>query len=626
MRMVDATVRWYVGVGFTLVTMCGSAGQPLVQDGGPAGEYFSVQLVPEYTVVEPGQTFRVGLHATMTENWVWYGPAPGGPVVPAEIEVRGEGVTLQEVLWPKDKPKQEDLGEGLVSIFGYTKQATVYLRLRVDDDVQPGPLRIDILPKGQVCGDSCIDIQPMFGEPWVVPLTVELADEPAGNPAWPEIADGLGGAMTVEQLRAARARGEGENSGGTIDVTGGAAARGFWATLGIALLAGLMLNIMPCVLPGIPIRILSLVEMAGQSRRRFVTMGLAFAGGMMVFFVGVAVLNIALKLTVGRGFGLSEALNNETFVIAMAMIFLALAANLLGVFNVVVPGKVAALDSEVNTGRAGHLKSVGMGLMMSILATPCSFGFLAAALTYAQAAALWQGTAVLLAVGLGFSAPHVLLAAFPKLVDRLPRPGKWMELFKQSAGFVLLLVVVWLVALLRGGGESRPYWVMAWGVLLVMGLWMWANWVRYDAPLGRKLVVRGVAVAMVAVTGWFMLPAGEPPLVTPDRFDAAAIRAEQQSGRVVVVKFTSNSCTKCIQQEAFVYDTPQTARLFEEYEVAYFKGNLSADEKVGRWMMDHVGSTAVPLTLAYPAGGGEPEAAIDLDIPKLRAMVERAAE
>lgn len=617
--------RMRLSAGVLLLgAVCGLASaQNPTAEGGPAGEYFQVRLVPEFLSVRPGGTFDVALVASMAEGWVWYGPAPGGPVMEASVEVRGEGVTLERVLWPADKPKQEDLGEGPVTIYGYTKQAVVYLRLRVAEEVPPGPMRIEVLPKGQVCGETCIDIQPMFGGAWALPLGVRAGETERPNPAWAEVSGGLAEAMTVEELRGRRD--DGGEAGGTIDVSGGAAERGFWAMLAIALLAGLMLNIMPCVLPVIPIRILSLVEMAGQSRRRFVTMGLAFAGGMMVFFLAVAGLNIALKLTVGRGFGLAEALNNETFVIGMAMVFLALAANLLGVFDVIVPGKVASLDGEVNQGRAGHLKSAGMGLMMSILATPCSFGFLAAAMTYAQAAGLWQGTVVLLAVGVGFSVPHVLLAAQPKLVDHLPRPGRWMELFKQSAGFVLLLVVVWLVALLRGGGDSRPYRVLAWGVLLVMGLWMWAKWVRYDAPLTRKLLVRGLAVGLVVLTGWWLLPAGGESLVEPMRFDAAAVRAEQQAGRVVVVKFTSNSCTKCIQQEAFVYDTPEIAELFGELDVAYFKGNLSADEKVGRWMMERVGSTAVPLTLVYPAGDGEPVATVDLSIGKLTEMVRTAA-
>lgn len=401
---------------------------------------------------------------------------------------------------------------------------------------------------------------------------------------------------------------------------------GLALALGVALLAGLTLNIMPCVLPVIPIRILSIVEMAGQSRRRFVTMGLSFAGGMMLFFAGVAGLNAILKLTTGRAFDLNAGFQSPAVIIALTTVVVALAANLLGVFHVIVPGRVASLESNVQSVRGGHLKSAGMGIMLAVLATPCSFAFLAAALTWAQTASLLAGTAVILTIGLGMSAPHALLAAVPRLVDVLPKPGQWMERFKQTTGFVLLLVAVWLLGTLRGEGSSYPFWVAAWLVLLVLGLWISAGWVRYDAPWKRKLLVRIIAAGLIVGGGAWMLQPPKPPLARAASFDWDRIAQARQSGKVVVVKFTAAWCTKCIQQEVTIFDTPEVAAVLDEPDVLYVKGDVSRRTMpAARWLAEHGYGSAVPLTLVYPARG-EPLGPFRSNITRedLLAAIDRA--
>ncbi|MCD4825622.1 MAG: hypothetical protein K8S55_13585, partial [Phycisphaerae bacterium] len=534
----------------------------------------------------------------------------GGPAKPAGLEIIAD-LKVGAIRWPATTTKPTDLGDRTVNLNVYKGRVVIYVPMAVPPDAKPGKRMIKIFPLGQLCGkNSCVDFQPLTGEKnFSVAATVMVGDKSVVNPAWAKAG------FSQEQAQAAVT--DSQPDSGEDEV-------GFWLAVGIALLAGLVLNVMPCVLPVIPIRILSVVDMAGGSRRRFVTMGMAFAGGVMFFFAGIATLNIILKLTVGRAVDINEAFVNPVVIIFLAMIVVALAANLFGVFHFIVPTRIASMENHVQNGRGGHCKSAGMGLMMAILATPCSFAFLATALTYAQTAPLLNGTLVILAVGLGMSGPHALLAAFPSLVDKLPRPGVWMEWFKQASGFLLLVVAVWLIASLRGDGSSYPFWVIAWGVVLVMSLWIWANWVRYDAPLAKKLLVRGLAVALAVGTGLWMLPRAEPPMTKAQPFDAAAVLAAQKAGRIVVVKFTSNTCIKCIQQDANVYNTPEIAKRFKAENIAYFKGNISASSAAVEWMRANGFGTAVPLTLVYPAGGGKFQAAVALDIPKLNAMLDEA--
>jgi thiol:disulfide interchange protein len=591
--------------------------------GGQGGgiEQFRVQAVASHTRVTPGQSFYVAAEVSLEADWVWYAAELNYdgdfPFQPARMEVQAEGLAVGEILWPPDQDYAAPTGSGTAVIRVYKDSPIVYVPLSVPAEADLGETyRITLRPQGQICSDSCIPLMDIAAS-----TRVTVGEEALAGSEWensPRFRTGLDEAHTLEELRAMR-------SEPTEPAAAGESLENLAVALLLAALAGVLLNVMPCVLPVIPIRILTIVEMGGQSRRRFVTLGLSFAGGMMAFFLLIAAINIVLKLTTGEAFDLNRMFQFEAFRILMVVIVVALAANLFGVFNVVVPSRVAQLDSDVQAAGKGHARSFGMGVMMAVLALPCSFAFLASAMLYAQTHPLWEGTLVILTIGLGMSAPHALLVAFPTLVDKLPRPGRWMELFKQSTGFVLLLVGVWLLATLRGDAGSYPYWVLAWCVLLVGGLWMWANWVRYDAPLKKKLLVRGVAVALVAGAGAWMLSPPAEPLVKGRDFDLSAIEQARSEGKVVVVKFTATWCTKCIQQDYSVFNTPEVAEVLNAEDVLYVKGDVTdTSSSASQWLRPRYG-LQIPLTLVYPPQGEHlPPLRSDLTPEILLKAIEQA--
>ncbi len=578
---------------------------PFLLTGGGEGESESANLfkvggMSEFLTVTPGQEFHVALIAEISPDWVYYGPIPAGPAKGAKLDVSGKDIVVKKILWPATTIKPTDIGTGMVDMNVYKKHVVIYAALKISPDAKPGQITISLLPIGQLCKDSCIEVQPPFGKPIVAELKINIAGQAQANPAWTgDMKSGLAQAKTIEQLRSetdAVEKSKAEKASSTM---------GFWTALGVALLAGLVLNIMPCVLPVIPIRILSIVQLAGESRRRFVMMGLSFSAGMLLFFAAIAALNIVLKLTVGRGFDINEGFQTPAVIIVLAVIVVALAANLFGIFNVILPGRVMAMGQGVGESKVNpHIKSLGMGVMMAILATPCSFAFLAAAITYAQTATLVSGTLIILAIGLGMSAPHALLAAFPSLVDRLPRPGRWMELFKQSTGFVLLLVAVWLIGTLRGDGPSYPFWILAWTVIFVMSLWMWASWLRYDSPFRKKIIVRGIALILAVVSGWWMLTPPAEPLMKAAKFDWAQIQQARKDGRAVMIKFTAPWCTKCLEQDVTIFNKPEVAQAVSELGIYYVKADVSrASTPAAKWMHEQGYGVKIPMTLIFPPTG-----------------------
>jgi len=600
-------MKRHLTAGLIIVLAAASAG--LAQEAGPGGlaglggfdappSHMQAEAITSHIAVAPGGKFHVAVELRIGEGWVYYGPRPGKIAKPAKVTVRAEGLTAGHVLWPGDKPYETDLGDGeKVVNHVYKKHAVIYVPLTVPADAKAGKRSIRIVASGQVCGQTCVDVEAAAS------ASVTVAASPAGNDAWTaELAEGLKSAVPEAGLASLRPKRDTDEPAAVAPA--GVADLTIWAGLGLAFLAGLILNVMPCVLPVVPLRILSLAQMAGQKRRRLITLGLAFAGGIVLFFVALAALSAGIRLATQEVFSLSGLFQYRPVRIALAMVLVALAGNLFGVFNVIVPSRIASLGQGAGKSTHGHLSSVGMGLMMAVLATPCSFAILAKALAWAQIVPLWLGTLAILTIGVGMASPHAVLVAFPNLVNKLPKPGRWMELFKQSMGFVLLPVAIWLI--FAGSDDAYPGWVIAFGVVLMLGLWMWGTWVRYDSPLRRKIVIRGLAVVLVIAAGFWMLAPPAQSVLNAEKFSLARIESAKQENRLVLVKFSSATCLSCVWLERTVYSDPEVAGELNARNVLVMKADTTDASAPASKMIKERFRGAPPLTVLLPPDGRKP--------------------
>ena len=374
---------------------------------------------------------------------------------------------------------------------------------------------------------------------------------------------------------------------------------------------------MPCVLPIIPLRLLALLNQAAGSRRRFVTLALAFAGGIFLFFVALAVLSAVLKVTLAYTLNWGDLFTVPGFVIALGLLLVAMAANLFGVFEVSVPQAIASAHS-----RGGHVGAAGTGLVMAVLSTPCSFGILAAAFGWAQGQSLALGTAGILMIGVGMAAPHAVLAAFPGVVGRIPAPGRWSELFKHFVGFVLLAIAAWLLSIQTAVGMG---WVLAYAVLLTACLWAWGTWVRFDTPARRRWVVRALAVATAVAGGWWMLSQPRPLAVTFEPFDPPAIERARAAGRPVLVKFTAGWCGECKIIDWRVYNNAAVARAVRDANAVAMIGDATSRDGAAWKMLRERFGQGVPLTVVLPPGDAPPTVLAGLFGPEDLIAALRAA-
>ena len=218
-------------------------------------------------------------------------------------------------------------------------------------------------------------------------------------------------------------------------------------------LGGLILNVMPCVLPVISIKVLSFVQQAGEDRGRVFRLGLAFCGGIMVWFWAFAYLS-------SQG---NVPWQHPEVVVALSSIIFLFSLNLFGVFEIVLPGAAAGKLDELSR-KEGYTGAFLKGVLATLLGTACTAPFLATALGYALTQPGWVGFTIFTSAGIGMSLPYLLLSANPAWLSFLPRPGNWMIVFKQFTGFILLATAVWLLWILSEQLDGH-------GVVLTVGFW-----------------------------------------------------------------------------------------------------------------------------------------------------------
>jgi len=373
-----------------------------------------------------------------------------------------------------------------------------------------------------------------------------------------------------------------------------------WIALPLAFLAGIVLNIMPCVLPVIPLKVLSIFEQAKESKARCVGLGLAFCGGILLFFAALAGANIVLRLGYGRVFQWGDHFRNPAFLIGMSLLLVVLALFMLGVFTITVPASIASKAGA----RKGFAGSVAMGFLAAILSTPCSFAILTAAFAWAQTQHLLLSTVAIMAIGLGMAAPYAILTSMPGLLKYLPKPGRWTELFKQAMGFVLLAVAIWLVLALP---QQRQGPVLYYAVILAFCVWMWGGWVNMMTPVVRRRVIRAAALVLAVGAGWWLLPAPAPAQINWQDYDRDLIEQAVAADRPVLVEFMADWCMTCKAVEKLVYSRRDVASLIRDKGVLAVKANTtSPDNPATLDLKQRYGEPGVPVTLLFVPERTEP--------------------
>jgi thiol:disulfide interchange protein DsbD len=378
--------------------------------------------------------------------------------------------------------------------------------------------------------------------------------------------------------------------------------------LAFAFLGGLILNLMPCVLPVLSLKVLGFVKQAGDDPRQARLHGLVFAAGVLVSFWALAGLLLALRAA-GQQVGWGFQLQSPGFVVFLAFLFFLLGLNLFGVFEV---GSSLIAAGNLVAGRSGLWHSFGNGVLATVVATPCTAPFMGSALGYGLSQPAAVSILIFTALGFGMAAPYLLLSFRPRLLRFLPRPGAWMEGFKQLMGFCLMATVVALLWLFGQQGGVDGMAVLLGGLLVVgVGAWLFGRPATTPRRRAVRLVMSGALLVAGLSVGFSQArPAAVARAPEPgadarwEPWSEARVAELRVQGKPVFVDFTAAWCLTCQVNAKVALDTREVMQRFEAEGVALLKADWTrGDDRITQALASY-GRQGVPVYVLY---GREPD-------------------
>jgi thiol:disulfide interchange protein len=396
-------------------------------------------------------------------------------------------------------------------------------------------------------------------------------------------------------------------------------ARGVATFLFFGFLGGIILNLMPCVLPVISLKIFGFIQHAGQSRQKILRSGLAFAGGIFAWFIGLALLLIVLKAA-GRevtwgGFQFT----NPYFVLSLSVVVLVFALNLFGVFEISLP-QTATRGLLRWTASEGEAGSFFQGVFATVLATPCTAPFLGTALGFAFTQSPAIILAMFIAIAAGMSAPYLLLCAQPAWLRFLPKPGPWMVQVKQFMGFLLLATLLFLLYVLGAQrGLDGAIWASCFLLIVSVACWMIGAFLGPTASAATRRLSILLLLVLLIGSGFYFIGekfraskvssnpatagqlAGDWQAFTPGR-----LQTELAEGHTVFVDFTAAWCLTCKFNEASVLESAAVREAFQQHGIVKLKADWTNGDPVITKLLQQFGRPGVPLYVVYRGKSEEP--------------------
>jgi thiol:disulfide interchange protein DsbD len=537
-----------------------------------------VSLVPESAAAVPGGELALGIVFDIEPGWHIYGQSVSGTGLPTSLAWDlPKGWSLESVSWP---PTQSFSILGTATE-GYAGKTSLEARLLVPRGAKSGArVAVKVEAAWLACRLEC--------EPGEASLALEL---PVGEP---------------------------------VPATPGALSLALALLLAFA--GGLILNLMPCVLPVLSIKVLAFARRSGEERRP-VAQAAAFTAGVLASLWALAGLLAAIRSS-GRALGWGFQLQDPRFVVAAAFLFFLIALNLFGVFEL---GSRLPRLAALASGRGALLSAFLGGFLAVLVSTPCSAPFMGAAIGYALAQEPARIFLVFTSLGLGLALPVAALSAFPGLIERVPKSGLWTTRLRQALGFPMMATVAWLGYVLSSLGGAGALLALIEGlVAAALGAWIWGTWGSSEgrrarvaaAVLGLALASLGLAWAArgsssgqtraVAETapGERTATGKADPFWRP--WSEETLAGLRGRGVPVFVDFTASWCLSCQVNEAVALDDPALRRRFAELGVVALKADWSSrDESIAR-ALAALGRASVPLYAYYP-----PDAKAPVILPEL---------
>lgn len=383
---------------------------------------------------------------------------------------------------------------------------------------------------------------------------------------------------------------------------------GLGKALILGLLAGLLLNAMPCVLPVLTMKVTGLLMLGNvnkrQKIRRFREHNLCFAAGILTLFTGLAILLGAADLMWGQLY------QSTAILLVMLLLVFLMGLSMLGVFT------LPAFDLRIGDNTKNpRLHSYATGLVSTFLATPCSGPLLGGVLAWAFTQPMLIVLAVFWSVGLGMAMPYLFFCIWPGMIKVLPRPGNWMYVFERLLGFMLLATALYLFSILPEQKHMRILTVL---LVISMGAWLWGRFCGLDAPLIRRRAGEALGVLLMCGAIFWVLRPTEP---LPEWNSFSPGEFMNDVGRKnMLVEFTADWCPNCKFVEATAL-TPRNLREWQKkYSLDLVRVDLTLPNEYAENLLKRLGSKSIPLTAVFAKGSESERPVVLRDIYSARTL------
>ena len=509
------------------------------------------------------------------------------------IAAAGDEITAESPRYPQAVPIKAAYAAG--DLMSFEGQTVIYLPVKLADTLAPGNQGFKLVFEYQACSDTYC----LFPAKINFEESLEVVESGAGvSPINRELFAGFAQGPTATDSRQVN-----------FDLFGLAFAIDASSGLGMILLlltaalGGLLLNFTPCVLPLIPIKIISLSHVA-QDRKQCFMLGLAMFAGVLAFWLVIGIL-IAL---VSDFSATNQLFQYPAFTILVGIVIGSMAAGMFGFFNVRLPNFIYMINPEQDTLRG----SFGLGILAAILSTPCTAPFMGAAAAWAATQPPASTLATFAAIGTGMALPYLVLSARPAWVEKMPKSGPASNLIKQIMGLFMLAAAVYFIgvgvaALLVDppNPTTKIYW---WPVMLccaAAGGWLAYRTLLITARATLRLIYAGLGGLLIAASVWGAVQLTDRGPIdwvyyTPERFAQAS-----GENRVIAMVFTAEWCLNCKVLEQGVFKDPRVAALFASDGVVPMKVDITGNNPAGKAKLKEVGTLTIPLLVIFSPSGQE---------------------
>lgn len=604
--------------------------------------------------VQPGGRIRVILTAELDSQWHIYALAERDPRTiskPTLIAISSPADWTIGKPQPSENPVEAptDLPEEPVQRY-HERSVSWTVEVEVPADAQPGEHALAGLIGYQTCTEGRCD--PHTGAHFEASVTVgasaggsqPLAFRPTDYALVSKSIEGSG----AQQNPAAGSDestppGTESSLAAPVVVTGGQGQSSVGWILLLAFGGGLILNIMPCVLPVIGFKLLGFVEQAGESRARVFLLNVWYSVGVISVFMVLATLGVIAKSLTGQEFGWGQQFNYDSFNITVVVVLFVMALSLLGVWELPVPGFASGNKASQLAEKEGALGAVIKGIVTTIVATPCGAPLLGTAMALAWAMPWYVVYAAFFTMGLGLAAPYLLIGASMRLMKFLPKPGAWMDTVKKVMGFLLFMPAIfffifikwenivptlgllaaigfacWIVGqtpIAADFSVRLRWWVGATALGASLGMFAFARELpigSYSIPLPRGMVEerlesfldRAVAKRLGATDSKQLVDGkpGDPSKLPWEPFSPTRLESLTRANQTVMIDFTAAWCYTCKVLEKNVLNTPEVRKIVDENKVTTLVADWSDDDPEITKLLRALGSSQVPVLAIYPAG------------------------